>query len=101
VSDEFFTLGEPLVYQATACPCCGHRLDGMSQVLGVNEDGVGLASGPPTEGTVSICMACAGVALFTATGGLRQPTNVEREALDKTRAVANARVAIIMAHYNS
>lgn len=57
---------------ASVCPTCQEAADGA---LGVN------SADPPDEGSAFLCWSCRQPAVVTADGGLRLPTDAEREAI--------------------
>lgn len=59
---------------ATTCPTCGYRMDAHSAV--------GTEDATPTDGNLSVCIACGSLAIYASVLGtltLRQPTAEERE----------------------
>jgi hypothetical protein len=69
----------------TACLSCGYKFDAATQI------GEGDDRARPSDGAVSICLNCAHLAIFTADGGLREPTD---EELLEILAQRPARVAV-------
>lgn len=72
----------------TKCPHCGHE---VTHADGDGEEG-------PSEGMISICIACAQAALFTADRSLRAPTVSEQLEIDSNsevqRAIGHVKAAI-------
>ena len=88
----FFTMGPDIQGPVIACPYCGLANDCFSEVTPTpGED-------RPQDGNMSVCIACAGVAVFF--GGatkLRRPTPDEWGALSQLQVTQVAVQAVIEA----
>jgi hypothetical protein len=73
-------MAQPIFHTPDAvCPVCAKALTGTGPIGGSPE--------PPTPGTVTVCMGCGAVAVFTDDLRLRLPTPAEWQGL---RADADA-----------
>lgn len=70
----------------TWCPYCGTSLDGAMNVDGPNA---------PDPGDVTVCLYCAGLAVFTDNLGLRFPTDAELERWTVNPDVTRVRSAVL------
>lgn len=89
-----FRLGsEHLLRGFPVCPACGYQVDASSTVAGHGiEDG----QRAPADGNMSICIACAGVSIFTDDATrLRLPTADERGKIARSPAVQAVAQSII------
>ena len=74
------------------CPECGYEVDDAS--------GIGDAEGErPTEGTLALCIRCAGVGIYTVnpdgeTLGIRLCTVQEKVELSEDKALQKARAVV-------
>ena len=60
------------------CRQCGHKLDGA----------LGIHAAQPEDGSISICVNCANVAIFNDRGELRPPTTEELEEINQDAEVS-------------
>jgi hypothetical protein len=67
-----------------ACATCGHKLDSATSI-GANV---------PSEGSVSICVGCGALSIFTADLTLRPPTPKEMREISLYPAVVEAQIMI-------
>lgn len=72
------------------CPWCGKVTDGLAQVTDTGRPA------PPSPGDLSLCITCAGLAIFTAEGQ-RRATPAERAQLLRDPEVARVAAAIVLA----